>query len=166
MHSRANVNPLDIFIFAQKASPSNLSEFNCPEILVTQQWIDKKGEKKKLSYHAENAWEIYGVCNENYTTTSQLFSFIYGERVCSKTHKKGSKYLSIDNSFVRVFSSFYRHVFLHFIPRRCILRAESSKSFSFWGSSLHFLGCQVAKIEKIEKKVNLLCLEHVFFMLG
>lgn len=120
----------------------------------------KKGEQKKLSYHAENAWEIYGVCNENYTTTSQLSSFIYGERVYSSTHKKGSKYLSIDNSFVRVFSSFYRHVFLHFISHRCILWESLGKVFFFWGSCLLlFLGCQVAKIDK--KKFNLLCLEYI-----
>lgn len=71
-------------------------------------------EKKKLSYHAENAWEIYGVCNENYTTTRQLFSFINeGVRstMYSHTHTQGSKYLSIDNSFFSFFSSFYRHVF-------------------------------------------------------
>lgn len=83
----SRVNPLDIFISSQEKedSSSNLSEFNCPEILVTQQWIDKKGRAKKTFLSCRkclrNLWCMQWKLHNNKPTF-----LIYIRRACMFEH--------------------------------------------------------------------------------
>lgn len=86
----SRVNPLDIFISSQEKedSSSNLSEFNCPEILVTQQWIDKKGRAKKNFLIMQKMLEKFMVYAMKTTQQQANFPHLYTESVHIRAHTK------------------------------------------------------------------------------